>query len=275
MNCKIKKILDYLQNQKGFDFSGYRRSLLERRINKRLLATETGNFNEYCTFLTNNQIEADELIDALTINVSQFFRNPLVFEFISEKLLPPMISEKLQRYKKYLRIWSAGCASGEEAYSLAIIFNEFLEKEKLELDLRIFATDIDKKSLKSAEEGLYNFESIKDVRYGLLSKYFIQKNNSFRIVSKIKNMVNFSSYDLLEKNSYAPPESIFGNFDLIFCRNVLIYFNLEYQEKIFEKLHRSLVPKGYLILGEAEMISKRYQRYFTSLGEYLKIFKKS
>ena len=275
MNCKIKKILDYLQNQKGFDFSGYRRSLLERRINKRLLATETGNFNEYCTFLTNNQIEADELIDALTINVSQFFRNPLVFEFISEKLLPPMIFEKLQRYKKYLRIWSAGCASGEEAYSLAIIFNEFLEKEKLELDLRIFATDIDKKSLKSAKRGVYNFESIKDVRYGLLSKYFIQKNNSFRIVSKIKNMVNYSSYDLLEKNSYAPPESIFGNFDLIFCRNVLIYFNLEYQEKIFEKLHRSLVPKGYLILGEAEMISKRYQRYFTSLSEYLKIFKKS
>ena len=95
MNCKIKKILDYLQNQKGFDFSGYRHSLLERRINKRLLATKTGNFNEYCTYLTNNQIEADELIDALTINVSQFFRNPLVFEFISEKLLPPMIFEKL------------------------------------------------------------------------------------------------------------------------------------------------------------------------------------
>jgi len=164
VNCKIKKILDYLQNQKGFDFSGYRRSMLERRINKRLLATETGNINEYFQFLINNQTEADELIDALTINVSQFFRNPLVFEFISNKLIPWLIFEKQKKKEKYLRIWSAGCASGEEPYSLAIIFNEFLEKENLELDLRIFATDIDKKSLKSAKEGVYNFESIKEVK---------------------------------------------------------------------------------------------------------------
>lgn len=275
MNCKIKKILDYLQKQKGFDFSGYRRSMLERRINKRLLATETGNINQYFKYLINNQIEVDELIDALTINVSQFFRNPFVFEFISEKLAPRLIFGKLKKKEKYLRIWSAGCASGEEPYSLAIIFNEFLEKENLELDLRIFATDIDKKSLKSAKEGVYDFESIKEVKYGLLSKYFIQKNNSFEIVFKIKNMVNFSFYDLLEKKSYAPPESIFGNFDLVFCRNVLIYFNLEYQEKIFEKLHHSLASKGYLILGEAEMVSKRYQRYFSSLSEFLKIFQKS
>lgn len=275
MNCKIKKILDYLQKQKGFDFSGYRRSMLERRINKRLLATETGNINQYFKYLINNQIEVDELIDALTINVSQFFRNHFVFEFISEKLAPRLIFGKLKKKEKYLRIWSAGCASGEEPYSLAIIFSEFLEKENLELDLRIFATDIDKKSLKSAKEGVYDFESIKEVKYGLLSKYFIQKNNSFEIVFKIKNMVNFSFYDLLEKKSYAPPESIFGNFDLVFCRNVLIYFNLEYQEKIFEKLHHSLAPKGYLILGEAEMVSKRYQRYFSSLSEFLKIFQKS
>lgn len=275
MNCKIKKILDYLQKQKGFDFSGYRRSMLERRINKRLLATETGNINEYFQFLINNQREGDELIDALTINVSQFFRNPLVFEFISNKLIPWLIMEKLKKKEKYLRIWSAGCATGEEPYSLAIIFKEFLEKENLELDLRIFATDIDKKSLKSAKEGVYNFESMKEVKYGLLSKYFIQENSSFKIIPKIKNMVNFSFYDLLEQNSYAPSESIFGNFDLIFCRNVLIYFNLEYQDKIFEKLHYSLTPSGYLILGEAEMISKRYERYFTRLSEFVKVFQKS
>jgi len=275
VNCKIKKILDYLQKQKGFDFSGYRRSMLERRINKRLLATETGNINEYFQFLINNQREGDELIDALTINVSQFFRNPLVFEFISNKLIPWLIMEKLKKKEKYLRIWSAGCATGEEPYSLAIIFKEFLEKENLELDLRIFATDIDKKSLKSAKEGVYNFESMKEVKYGLLSKYFIQENSSFKIIPKIKNMVNFSFYDLLEQNSYAPSESIFGNFDLIFCRNVLIYFNLEYQDKIFEKLHYSLTPSGYLILGEAEMISKRYERYFTRLSEFVKVFQKS
>lgn len=249
--------------------------MLERRIKKRLSATNTNSLNEYFKFLMENDPEVDSLIDTLTINVSEFFRNPFVFDFISEKLIPLMIFEKLQRDEKYLRIWSAGCACGEEPYSLSIIFNEFLKKESIDLALNIFATDINKTSLKSAAEGLYNFDSVKEVRYGLLKKYFTKKGECFKINSCIKDKVKFSFYDLIEKRGYAPPESVYGNFDLIFCRNVLIYFNSEYQNKIFEKLSHSLAPKGYLILGEAEIISKMYEKYFTRVSEYLKIFQKS
>ncbi len=109
--------------------------MLKRRINKRLSVTNTNSFKEYYKFLIKNSSEIDALIDTLTINVSRFFRNPLVFDFISEKLIPPMIFEKIQTDEKYLRIWSAGCACGEEPYSLVIIFNEFLEKESIDLIL--------------------------------------------------------------------------------------------------------------------------------------------
>lgn len=246
--------------------------MLERRINKRLSATNTNSFEEYYKFLIKNSSEIDALIDTITINVSRFFRNPLVFDLISEKLISPMIFEKMQKDEKYLRIWSAGCACGEEPYSLSIIFNEFLEKENIDLVLNIFATDINRTSLKSAEEGLYNFESIKEVRYGLLKKYFRKKRDLFKIISRIKDMVSFSFYNLIEKKSYAPPESIYGNFDLIFCRNVLIYFNLEHQEKIFEKLYHSLAPKGYLVLGESEVIPNKYRKYFKRVNKSSKIF---
>ncbi len=124
-----------MKNKNNFDFTGYRYSVLKRRINKRLSVTNTNSFKEYYKFLIKNSSEIDALIDTLTINVSRFFRNPLVFDFISEKLIPPMIFEKIQTDEKYLRIWSAGCACGEEPYSLVIIFNEFLEKESIDLIL--------------------------------------------------------------------------------------------------------------------------------------------
>lgn len=261
-----------MKNENNFDFTGYQYSVLKRRINKRLSVTNTNSFEEYYKFLIKNSSEIDALIDTLTINVSRFFRNSLVFDFISEKLIPPMIFEKIQTDEKYLRIWSAGCACGEEPYSLAIIFNEFLEKENIDLVLHIFATDINKTSLKCAEEGLYNFESIKEVKYGLLKKYFKEKRDIFKIISLIKGMVSFSFYNLIEKRSYVPPSSIYGNFDLIFCRNVLIYFNLEHQERIFKKLYHALAPKGYLVLGESEIIPGIYKKHFKRVSKFCKIF---
>jgi len=263
-----------LQTKKGFDFSGYHQTMLERCINRRLLVTKTSDFAQYYRYLLDNQVEVDNLIDVLTINVSKFFRNPLVFEFISAKLLPPIIAEKLRNKDLFLRVWSAGCACGEEPYSLAIIFKEFLEKESIKFDLKIFATDINIKSLQQAQRGEYNFESIKEVKHGLLKKYFIPKNDQYRIIPEIKEMVNFSVYDLLEEKSYAPPSSIFGSFDIVFCRNVLIYFNLECQEKILKKLYRSVVPNGYIILGEAETVPKQYEKYLERLSIFYKIYRK-
>jgi len=248
--------------------------MIKRRLHKRLSATRSNSFEEYFQFLIHDPSEINELIDVLTINVSEFFRNPFVFDFFYAYLFPQMIFKKIQNNNPYIRVWSAGCACGEEPFSLAMMFHELLEKENIKLDLKFFATDVDLKSLKCAKDGIYNFEKIKKTRFGLLRKYFEEQNGKFQVISKIRNMVKFSFYDLMEKKSFAPPESIYGDFDLVLCRNVLIYFNMDAQEQIFLKLFHSLTPGGYLILGESEVIPNRYIKYFRKSSEFSKIFYK-
>ncbi len=269
----IQSILEFLDNERGVDFKGNRISMLERRINKRLLSTGKENFNEYFEYLRNEQIEIDNLIDVLTINVSRFFRDSLSFKYISKIIIPSVIQRKINSTES-LRIWSAGCSFGEEPYSMAIIINEFLRKEEASVLLNIFATDIDKKALISANKGCYNFESIKHLQYLILDRYFTQEGNQFILDSEIKNMVQFSFHDLLDKKRFAPPDSIFGEFDIVLCRNVLIYFNPEYQKIIFSKLYRSLKPNGYLVLGETEVPIEEFKHKFRKENKYCKIYRK-
>lgn len=274
MNNDLKRILNYLNEKRGVDFTGYRATMLERRVRQRFPFTKCKNCNNYFHYLQENPDELNNLIDALTINVSRFFRNALTFEYIADRILPAIFYQKKENINRSLRIWSAGCSMGEEPYSVAILINELFEKEVLKFDVSIFATDIDGKILKKAQKAAYPFESIKNVKYGLLEKYFVSKKNSFQLISGIRDLVSFSSYDILDKKSYAPPESIFGAFDMVFCRNVLIYFNMEHQDLIFDKLYRSLAQHGYLILGEAEIPSAKYQRCFGRVNECCHIYQK-
>ncbi|MEI6154960.1 MAG: protein-glutamate O-methyltransferase CheR [Deltaproteobacteria bacterium] len=240
MNKTLKPILDYLLEKRGFDFSGYHPAMLERRIAQRLPATACNDFNEYLSCLQRNTDELDQLIDVITINVSRFFRNTLTFELIADKILPAIVREKTRLQDYTLRVWSAGCAMGEESYSLAILIHELLEKERLDMNLHIFATDIDTRVLKDAKKAVYPPTSIENIKHRLLTKYFVQEGTSFRLIPEIKKLVTFTHYDMLDKKHSVPPESVFGNFDLVLCCNLLIYFNTEYQETIFEKLYRSL-----------------------------------
>ena len=274
MDKKLEIILDYLNETRGFDFSGYRSSMIERRIRKRLSATRTKDYNEYLRFAQKQTDELDNLIDVLTINVSKFFRDTLTFEYIAARVLPAVVFEKKVSLDHSMRVWSAGCSMGEEPYSIAILINELFKKEELNLDVHIFATDIDSKALTKAREAVYCFESIKNVKYELLKKYFDAKDKSFELIPEIKDLVSFSAYDMLDKKSYAPPESVFGTFDMVLCRNVLIYLNTEYQDLIFEKLYRSLAKNGYLVLGEAEIPSIKYQRRFKKVNECCHIYQK-
>ena len=274
MNKEIQSILNYLKQKRGFDFSGCRPSMVERRLEKRLLLTKCKNLNEYHNYLQGQADELDQLIDILTINVSRFFRNTLTFEYLSDRILPVLVHENEKSPDPSLRVWSAGCATGEEPYSVAILINELLEKEKKILDITIFATDIDNKILKQAQKAIYPFASIKGIKYRLLSKYFHARGESFKLVPEIKKLVTFLSYDMLDKKSFVPPESIYGDFDLVLCRNLLIYFNREFQELIFDKLYRSLKKGGYLVLGEAEIPSEKYQQYFKKVNECCYIYQK-
>ena len=274
MMKKLEIVLKYLNEKRGFDFSGYRASMIERRAGKRLSASKCKDYDEYLRFIRKHPDELDNLIDVLTINVSRFFRDSLNFEYIAEKILPVIVYEKKNSDDHCLRIWSTGCSMGEEPYSIAILINEIFEKEDFNLNLNIFATDIDSMALKKAKEAVYSFESIKDVKYRLLTKYFKTQGESFRLISKIKEMVAFAFYDMLEKKSYAPSESIYGDFDVVLCRNVLIYFNTEYQDLIFDKLYRALAKHGYLVLGEVERPSMKFQTRFRKVNECCHVYQK-
>ena len=274
MDNDIKKIINYLNEKSGFDFSGYRPSLIMRRVKKRLSAVRSSDHNEYLHYLKENPQEINNLIDILTINVSRFFRDTITFEYIADKIIPAIIYKKKHDKDLSLRVWSTGCSTGEEPYSIAILINEFIKKEDLNLSLNIFATDIDKKALNKAKKALYSFESIKSVKYRLLKKYFTSTGKSFQLATGIKALVLFTLYDLFDKKTRVPPESLFGGFDMVFCRNVLIYFNKEYQTLIFDKLYRSISRQGYLILGKAEVPPMKYQKHFTRVNDYCHIYRK-
>lgn len=270
----LKPILDYLMGQQGFDFSGYHPAMLARRIGRRLAATTCKDFNEYLCFLQNNPVELDQLIDVITINVSRFFRDTLTFELIADRILPAIVLEKARSKNRSLRIWSAGCAKGEEPYSLAILLHELLEKEGVAMDLHLFATDIDGKALKEAGKALYPLGSVENIKHRLLTKYFMPEGASFRLIPEIRQRVTFSLYDMLDKRHPVPPESVFGAFDLVLCRNLLIYFNTGCQETIFERLYHSLAPRGYLVLGEAEAPTMTYRHHFSRFFDFSPIYRK-
>ncbi len=236
---------------RGLDFSGYRKEILFRRMGARLenLGILPENYPDY---FDRNPSETDRLIDALLVNVSFFFRDPLCFELIGQQILPRIIAEKKKRNSREIRVWSAGCAGGEEAWSLAILIAENLRYEPEQWFPFVFATDISKDTLKTAAIGRYRRESFERTRVGMLDRYFTLKNDWYEIRPDLRKMVRFSRDDLTSDQRFAPAESIFGTFDLILCRNVLIYFSTDLQNKVVRKLCMALDRGGYLVLGSAE-----------------------
>ncbi len=274
MTEDLMPILEYLNEKRGFDFTGYHQPMLARRIGQRLTATACKGFREYLTYLQQNHGEFDHLIDIITINVSRFFRDTLTFELLADRILPAIIQEKAAAQDHSLRVWSAGCAKGEEPYSLAILIHELLCKEDVAMHRHIFATDIDGGALKDAEQAVYPLTSVEHIKHRLLTKYFTPEGPSFRLIPEIKQLVQFSFYDMLDKKHSVPPESVFGNFDLVFCRNVLIYFNSECQEAIFERLYHALARNSYLILGESETPTMTYRHHFSRVFDFSPIYRK-
>jgi len=267
-------ILEFLHLNRGFNYSAYHMEMLERRITNRMINSRTNDPSAYYQLLATDPGEPDRLIENFMINVSRFFRDPLSFELLSKLILPDLIKAKQNRNDPALRIWSAGCSCGEEAYSVAMLVNEYLEHEKMSLHIDFFATDFDAGVIGKARQGEYTAENIKEVRYGFFRDYFTGNDGVFTIRPSLKRMIRFSVYDLLDKQSYAPSESVFGDFDLVLCRNVLIYFNPDFQKLIFNKLHKSLAPKGILMLGETEAPVAHFKEKFRQVSKYCKIFEK-
>ncbi|MBF8277052.1 MAG: CheR-type methyltransferase protein [Candidatus Brocadiaceae bacterium] len=252
---ELKRLLQKVFEERGLDFRAYNKTMLKRRLARRLCALRTESYKEYARTLDTHLEEYKELFDSLIISVSHFFRNPLTFEFLYEVILPEMITYKEQSRDAMIRVWSAGCAHGEEPYSVAILLAELLGERLKDYRVTIYATDIDTNALNEAKVGQYTEDSILEVKKGILNKYFHHKNGYYQIGADIKALVDFCFHDLTSEKVVVPSQSVFTNFDLILCRNVLIYFNQELQKRVINNLKTVLNEKGYLVLGEAEILT--------------------
>jgi len=241
-------IIHNLHKRRGIDFRQYRPRCLRRRIVVGMHDANVASLAEYVHFLEKNPDGYDKLLDRITINVSEFFRNPETFGAIEKKVIPALIERKNRICSNTIRIWSAGCATGEEPYSLAILFTDYLEKFKLHFTLHILATDIDKDALRQAEEGCYRAKSFRELKPYQVKRYLEKKPGDHYVIKpELKSMVKFTSHNMI---SDEPP----AHFDLILCRNVVIYFSKELQTRVYGNFYAALAPYGFLVAGKTESL---------------------
>jgi len=270
----VDAVLQWLLETHGFDFRQYKRPSLERRLQQRILLSGASDAWAYLKRLKEEPEEVHRLLATLTIKVSHFFRDPLVFEFLRKRVIPDLIRQKEAAEDRTLRIWSAGCAAGEEAYSMALVMAELVEKKAERLEVFILGTDVDEVALERAREGFYEPESLQEVRKGILDRYFQPVGNGYRIAESIRRMVHFSLYPLTAPTP-SPPAGVFATYDLILCRNVLIYFDLSLQEQVVAKFLEALAPGGLLVLGESELLPEAHRGRFHRVTDTCKIFQKT
>ena len=273
----FRLILSKLYKMYGLDFSKYREGTIRRRLARRMAFTGAGNYQDYLDILEERPQEYGHLLRDLTIKSSRFFRNQYVFERLQNEIFPDLFRQKKEEGKDVLRIWCAGCAFGEETYSVAITLVEYLKRksEKAgDYDITIFGTDIDEEALGKARLGLYEKEVVKVVKKRILDEYFLVREDHYQVINSIKFLVSFTTHDLISEKYISPPAGVVTNYDLILCRNTLIYFSIPLQERAFSNLFTSLNRGGYLILGRSESIPKDLKGSFVLKNRKERIFQK-
>lgn len=264
---KLQELLGYVKEMRGLDFNAYRSTAIKRRLDRRLGVTGMPDYAAYKRFITDNPLEMNALLDSLTIKTSCFFRNPLVFEVLMHNVLP-----ELFHANKELRIWCAGSAKGEEAYSAAILVRDFLSANTAYHDRSVFiiATDIDRNALEYAKSATYEDSALAEVKKGYMDKYFIEGKGRYSLAHEIRSMVTFAYHDITSCNP--PVEGVFSDYHMIFCRNLLIYFERELQLRVLTALSGFLAGSGCLVLGEAESLPSGVTGPFKEAVPNTKIF---
>lgn len=259
----LKKILDYINENTGLDFSEYKFSTLARRVARRVNVCKCESLKEYYRLLQTNPDEVSVLFKEFLIGVTKFFRDPRVWDILSDDLIPEIIERKDDG--EILKVWDVACSTGEEAYSLAMFIHEELERQNKKLEVKIFATDIAKQHLEVGGTGVYSESMIADIDSELVQKYFIKNGDGYQVVEKIRRMVIFSQHNIIKN----PP---FSNMDMILCRNLLIYFQQSIQHKTLNVLHYALKENGYLILGTSETVNS-HREHFEEISRKWKIYR--
>lgn len=259
----LKEVLELVKLKTGNDFSMYKRPTLIRRILRRIGFKNFKTLSEYRQYLYENEGEVFELSNEFLIGVTRFFRDEEAFESLERTVIPDIIERK--RNNEPLKVWVAGCSTGEEAYSIAILIQETLTAANRTLEVKIFATDLDKNAIDKASKGVYPGKIIDEVSAPRLNKFFEKSANEYKIIPAIRKMIIFSPHDLIKD----PP---FSKIDLVVCRNLLIYFDRELQKRAFLKFHFSLNLNGYMFLGPSENLGE-ISDHFEEVSKKWRIYK--
>ncbi|MEH2349154.1 MAG: CheR family methyltransferase [Nostoc sp.] len=261
---EFENLLIYLRQNRGFDFTGYKRSTLMRRVRKRMQSLTIENFEEYLDYLEVDPEEFNHLFNTILINVTAFFRDSSAWQYLAEEILPNLIKNK--KTSDQIRIWSAGCASGEEAYTLAMLMAEILGAEDFRQRVKIYATDVDEDALNQARQAVYSAKDVQAVPEELRHKYFEIIGNRYVFRQDLRRSVIFGRHDLLQ-------DAPISRLDLLVSRNTMMYFNSETQGRILARFHFALNDNSYLFLGKAEMLLM-HSNLFTPIDLKNRIFTK-
>jgi two-component system, chemotaxis family, CheB/CheR fusion protein len=241
----FEELLEYLRRSRGFDFTGYKRSSLMRRVRKQMLSHQIAEFGEYLDYLQVHPEEFLPLFNTILINVTAFFRDASAWKYLETQVLRQLIKD--QPKLSPIRVWSAGCSSGEEAYTLAMVLVDILGIEQFRQRVKIYATDVDEEALSQARQATYDLHSLQSVPPEWRDRYFEQIGDRWIFRSDIRRGVIFGRHDLVQ-------DAPISRLDLLVCRNTLMYFNTETQTKILTRFHFALNDTGILFLGKAEML---------------------
>jgi two-component system CheB/CheR fusion protein len=261
---ELDELLTMLIETRGFDFTGYKRTTVMRRVKRRMTAVGVASYGEYRDTLELQPEEYTYLFDSLLINVTSFFRDPPAWDALSEKVLPELIAARPPT--EPIRVWSAGCSSGQEAYTLAIVLAEALGIESFKARVKIYATDLDEDALREARTGTYDERRVQDVPHELREKYFEAADGTYTLRRDLRGQVIFGRNDLI---SDAPISRV----DLLAIRNTLMYFNAETQANIVRRLHFALANGGHIFLGKAEMLMN-HTEWFEPVDLRKRLFRK-
>jgi two-component system CheB/CheR fusion protein len=261
---EFESVLAYLKESRGFDFTGYKRSSLRRRVLRRMNQVGIDNYVDYIDQLQVNADEFAALFNTILINVTGFFRDPDAWEFLRETVIPALLAERSP--EEPIRVWSAGCAGGQEAYSLAIAFADAIGVEAFRQRVKIYATDVDEEALAQARHAAYTPAEVEGLPEAKLEQYFELQGSRYCFRKDLRRSVIFGRNDLVQ-------DAPISRIDLLVCRNTLMYFNAETQTKILERFHFALATRGLLFLGKAEMLLS-HTRIFEPLDLKRRVFRK-
>lgn len=260
----LKNILDLIQEETNLDFNQYKKPTLLRRMSRRMKILQLDTIKEYYHYLQENEEEIKKLHDDFLIGVTSFFRDQGAWDMLKKYVIPEIV--KFKDPGGEIKIWDIGCNTGEETYSIAMLFLEECAKQELDLKLKIFATDISKYHLDIASKGIYELNSIAEIKNDYIAKYFVkQSDGNYKVVDKLRRMVLFTEHDILKD----PP---FNRIDFAICRNLLIYLKNPFQQRVLKVIHYSLVLEGILMLGNSENLGSE-SKYYEEISRKWKLYR--